>query len=101
MNERSVTLAAQHQALLEALVEAQEVPAGRLLGLPELPNNDVWVDTAGAAALVRVNPKTITGWLARSGPKRRPFPSPHRLLYRLYWRRSDIEAWLRGEGGRV
>jgi hypothetical protein len=101
VNERSVTLAAQHQALLEALVEAQEVPAGRLLGLPELPNNDVWVDTAGAAALVRVNPKTITGWLARSGPKRRPFPSPHRLLYRLYWRRSDIEAWLRGEGGRV
>lgn len=97
MNNRSVTLAAQHQALVEALAEAKAVPAGRLLGLPELPDDDVWVDTAGAAALVRVNPKTITGWLARGGPKKQPFPSPHRLLYRLYWRRSAIEAWLRGE----
>lgn len=98
MNERSVTLADQHRALVDALVEANEVPAGRLLGLPELPNEDVWVDTAGAAALVRVNPKTITGWLARSGPKKRPFPSPHRLLYRLYWKRSDIDTWLRERG---
>jgi hypothetical protein len=95
VDHRSVTLAAQHQALVEALAEGKEVPAGRLLGLPELLDDDVWVDTAGAAALVRVNPKTITGWLARSGPKKQPFPSPHRLLYRLYWRRSDIEAWLR------
>ncbi|MEU8938861.1 hypothetical protein OHU17_17385 [Streptomyces goshikiensis] len=98
MNERRVTLAAQHESLLQALTEAQEVPAGRLLGLPELPSDDVWVDMAGAAALVRVNPKTITSWLARNGPKKRPFPSPHRILYRLYWRRSEIEGWLGGEG---
>ncbi|MER6738560.1 helix-turn-helix transcriptional regulator [Streptomyces puniciscabiei] len=91
-----VTLAAQHQALLEALAGSRPVPAGRLLGLPELDADDVWVDTAGAAALVRVNPKTITGWLARGGPKKRPFPSPHRLLYRLYWQRSEIEEWLCG-----
>ncbi|NEB76278.1 helix-turn-helix domain-containing protein [Streptomyces sp. SID14478] len=97
MDDRHVTLATQHQALLAALAEAKEVPAGRLLGLPELPEADVWVDTAGAAALVRVNPKTITSWLARGGPKKRPFPPPHRFLYRLYWRRSDIEAWLRDE----
>lgn len=57
------------------------VVTGTVTGLPELPDDDVLVDTAGAAALVRVNPKTITGRLARSGPKKQPFPSPHRLLY--------------------
>ncbi|MFE2924616.1 helix-turn-helix transcriptional regulator [Streptomyces goshikiensis] len=96
--QRRVTLAAQHGALLQALIEAKEVPAGRLLGLPDLPSDDVWVDTAGAAALTRVNPKTITSWLTRSGPKRCPFPSPHKILYRLYWKRSEIEEWLQGAG---
>lgn len=98
MNERSVTLAVHHESLLEALAEAEAVPAGRLFGLPELPDDDVWVDTAGAAALARVSPKTITSWLARKGPKRRPFPPPRRILYRLYWRRSEIEGWLGDEG---
>ncbi len=99
MNDRSVTLAVHYESLLEALARPDEVPAGRLFGLPELPDDDVWVDTAGAAALARVSPKTITSWLARKGPKRRPFPSPHRILYRLYWTRSEIEGWLRAEGG--
>jgi len=93
----SIALAAHHQELVDTVREGRSLPAGRLLGLPELDDGDVWVDIAGAAAIAGVNPKTITGWLTRNGPKRRPFPAPHRLLYRLYWRRSEIEGWLRGE----
>jgi hypothetical protein len=89
-----VTLDMHHQELAEALRAGRSVPAGRLLGLPELAGDDLWVDIAGAAALVGVNPKTITSWLTRRGPKRQPFPTPHRLLYRLYWKRSVIDRWL-------
>jgi hypothetical protein len=89
-----ITLAARYEELATALRDGQPVSAGRLLGLPELADEDVWVDIAGAAALAHVNPKTITGWLTRRGPKRRPFPAPYRLLYRLYWRRSEIQGWL-------
>lgn len=85
----------QHWALRSAIEEGRDVPAGRLLGLPELSGADTWVDIAGAAVLARVEPKTITSWLARKGPKRRPFPTPHRILYRLYWKRSDIERWFK------
>ncbi len=94
-DEGSVTLAIRHQELADALRAGRALPAGRLLGLPELPDDDVWVDIAGAAALSWVNPKTITGWLTRNGPKRKPFPRPHRLLYRLYWKRSVVVDWLR------
>jgi predicted DNA-binding transcriptional regulator AlpA len=94
IEEGPVALLAQHAALVEAIKEGRPGPSGRLLGLPELDQHDVWVDIAGAAALVRVMPSTITSWLARGGPKRGAFPRPQRLLYRLYWRRSVIEAWL-------
>lgn len=79
--------------LNEAVRTKQAVPAGRLFGLPELPGDGCWVDIAGAAVLTEVSPKTITGWLARRGPTRNPFPLPHRILYRLYWPRTDIESW--------
>ena len=69
------------------------VPTGRLYGLPELPDGGCWVDTAGAAALTGVPPKTITSWLARGGPLRNPFPRPARILYRLYWPRAEVESW--------
>lgn len=90
----AVSLAARHHELVDALRANQSVPAGRLLGLPELPEDDVWVDVAGAAALAGVNPKTITGWRSRGGPKRKPFPPPRRVLYRLYWARSAVLNWL-------
>jgi hypothetical protein len=82
-------------ALREALRADDYIPAGRLYGLPDLPEGDCWVDIAGAAALTGVHPKTITAWLSRKGPKRYPFPPPRRILYRLYWRHSLIEAWRR------
>lgn len=85
-------------ALSEAVEGGSLPPTGRLLGLPELPHNDCWVDIAGASALTGVRPKTITSWLSRRGPKRNPFPRPHRLLYRLYWPHSVIHAWQEREG---
>lgn len=87
-----IKLAARAAALGEA-IRAGSVPAGRLFGLPELSGNDYWVDMAGATALTGIPPKTITGWLARSGPVRNPFPVPQRLLYRLYWRGTEIASW--------
>jgi hypothetical protein len=69
------------------------VPAGRLFGLPELPGGEYWLDMAGATACTGVPPKTITGWLARGGPVRNPFPVPQRFLYRLYWRGTEIASW--------
>ncbi len=89
-----ISLDEQYGRLVAALGTGRPISAGRLLGLPELGEDDVWVDVAGAAAIAGVNPRTVTGWLARSGPKRQPFPSPYRLMYRLYWRRSAVEKWL-------
>ncbi len=89
----SIELAAHATALAEAIRTGKAVPAGRLLGLPELPGDDYWLDMAGATAVTGVPPKTITGWLARGGPVRNPFPAPHRLLYRLYWHAADITLW--------
>ena len=54
---------------------------------------------AGATAVTGVPPKTITSWLARGGPVRNPFPPPHRLLYRLYWRGTEIMSWRAREKG--
>jgi hypothetical protein len=88
-----IELAAHAGALAEALRAGQTVPAGRLLGLPELPGDDYWADMAGATALTGIPPKTITSWLARGGPVRNPFPVPQRFLYRLYWRGMDIASW--------
>ena len=93
-SSRTKSLEDQHRELRRAITEGRDLPAGPLLGLPELAGGDIWVDIAGAAVLARVKPRTITSWLARKGPKRRPFPTPHRILYRLYWKRSDIERWL-------
>jgi len=88
-----IELAAHASALAEAVRAGRAVPAGRLLGLPELPGDDYWVDMAGATALTGIPPKTITSWLARGGPVRNPFPVPQRFLYRLYWRGTDIASW--------
>jgi hypothetical protein len=88
-----VELAAHAAALAEAIHTGKAVPAGRLLGLPELPGDDHWLDMAGATALTGIPPKTITSWLTRGGPVRNPFPVPQRLLYRLYWRGTEITSW--------
>jgi hypothetical protein len=88
-----VHLAAHISALADALSADHPIPMGRLLGLPELPNNDYWVDIAGAAAITRVPPRTITGWLSRGGPRHNPFPTPRRHLYRLHWPRTEITSW--------
>ena len=88
-----VELSGHIRALNAAVGTGDVVPAGRLYGLPELPGGSCWVDMAGAAALTGVAPKTITSWLARGGPVRNPFPTPARILYRLYWPRPDIESW--------
>lgn len=89
----AIDLAAQAAELRAARAEGRALPAGRLLGLPELPDEDVWVDIAGAEAVTDTPARTISGWLARGGPKRAPFPAPHRLLYRLYWPLSTLEEW--------
>jgi hypothetical protein len=81
--------------LLVAALAGDHPPAGRLLGLPELGDGDYWVDIAGASVVLKVKPKTISSWLARSGPKPSPLPRPRRILYRLYWRRSDLDLWMR------
>lgn len=88
-----ITLAEQAAELRAARDEGRTPPAGRLLGLPELPDGDVWVDIAGAEAVTGKAAKTISAWLARGGPKRAPFPAAHRLLYRQYWPLSTLEAW--------
>jgi hypothetical protein len=89
----SVELATHAFALAEAIRAGRSVPMGRLYGLPGLPDDDYWVDSAGAAALTGVPPKTITSWLARGGPIRNPFPIPHKVLYRLHWRGTEIASW--------
>jgi predicted DNA-binding transcriptional regulator AlpA len=88
-----VKLTTRVATLTESVRHGMPVPAGRLYGLPELPDGDIWVDIAGAAALTGIAPRTITGWLARGGPHRNPFPQPDRIMYRLYWPRSEIESW--------
>ena len=88
-----IELAAHATALTEAIRAGTALPAGRLLGLPELPGDDYWLDMAGATAVTGVPPKTITSWLARGRPVRNPFPAPQRLLYRLYWRGTEITSW--------
>jgi hypothetical protein len=94
----AVELAAHVSALAETVRTGSSVPMGRLYGLPEL-RDDYWVDMAGAAALTGVRPKTITSWLTRGGPIRNPFPAPYRLLYRLYWRGTEIGSWQAREQG--
>jgi hypothetical protein len=88
-----IELATHATALAEAIRTGGAVPAGRLFGLPELPGDDYWLDMAGATASTGIPPKTITGWLARGGPVRNPFPAPQRLLYRLYWPAKEITSW--------
>jgi hypothetical protein len=88
-----VELAAHATALAEAVRTGKAVPAGRLLGLPELNGGDHWLDMAGATAVTGIPPKTISSWLARGGPVRNPFPVPQRILYRLYWRGTEITSW--------
>ncbi len=93
VNDSPITVEAHYDALRAAMRNAETIPVGRLWGLPDLGDSDMWVDIAGAAVLAQVKPKTLTGWLSRGGPKKRPFPAPTRLMHRLYWRRSTIEAW--------
>lgn len=88
-----IGLLARLETLAAAIRTGQEVPSGRLLGLPELPEDDYWVDIAGAAAITGVQPSTITSWLSRGRPSHQPFPTPHRYLYRLYWPGAEIARW--------
>jgi hypothetical protein len=88
----AVDLRQQVDALRAALQAGDRLPEGRLLGLPEL-DDDCWVDIAGAAAITGFQPNTITGWLTRGGPRHRPFPEPHRHLYRLLWPRHELMTW--------
>jgi predicted DNA-binding transcriptional regulator AlpA len=96
---RLVKLSTRVATLTESVRDGLPVPAGRLYGLPELADGDIWVDIAGATALTAMAPRTITGWLARGGPRRNPFPQPDRIMYRLYWPRSEIESWRAREQG--
>jgi hypothetical protein len=80
----AVDLGAQVESIRAALAAGQRSPAGQLLGLPEL-DSDVWADIAGAVAITGAQPRTISGWLSRKGPRRCPFPEPRRSMYRLYW----------------
>ena len=96
---KAVELTTRVAELTEAVRDGLPVPAGRLYGLPELPDGDIWVDIAGVAALTGVAPRTITGWLVRGGPLRNPFPQADRIMYRLYWPRSEIESWRAREHG--
>jgi hypothetical protein len=77
----SVDLADHAAALSAALTRGENEPAGRLLGLPELPEGDVWCDIAGASALSGV-PARDHHQLAKP---RRTEAQPDRILYRLYW----------------
>ena len=56
----AVDLADQIAQLRQAVAEGHVPPAGRLLGLPELPEGDIWVDIAGAVV--------ITGAPQRNSP---------------------------------
>lgn len=87
-----VGLNEQIASIVAVLRDGRRLPAGALLGLPEL-DGDMWADIAGAAAITGVQPRTITGWLNRRGPKRCPFPEPRRSLYRLYWPVSVLRSW--------
>lgn len=86
---------ALQEAMTEALEEDLPIPAGRLLGLPELPGDGVWVDIAGAALVAGVRPNTISSWLARAEPRGNPFPAPTRILYRNYWPLDWVQNWKR------
>ncbi|WP_194829249.1 hypothetical protein [Nocardia sp. XZ_19_231] len=86
-------LADRSAQIRQARASGEKPPAGRLLGLPELPDGDVWVDIAGVEAITEIPSRTVSGWMARGGPKKAPFPAPHRVLYRLYWPLSVLEQW--------
>jgi len=88
-------LAGESQGSVAADLNGRGIPTatGKQYGLPELPQDDCWLDMPGAAAFTGVPPKTITSWLTRGGPARNPFPDPRRLLYRLYWRWTEVAAW--------
>lgn len=89
----AVALAEQAEEIRAALADGKVPSAGALLGLPVLDGGDVWADIAGAEAVTGFPAKTITSWLARSGPKKCPFPAAHRFLYRLYWPLGVLQAW--------
>jgi hypothetical protein len=90
----AVDLADHVAQLQQAVAEGLTPPAGRLLGLPDLPDGDVWVDIAGAVMVTGVAQRTISSWLSRGGPRDAPFPAGHRFLYRLYWPLSTLQAWV-------
>lgn len=88
------SLADQVGEIAAARGRGEALPAGRLLGLPELGDGDVWVDMAGAVVVTGAEQRTISAWLARGKPVANPFPAPVRLLYRLYWPLSTLDAWV-------
>jgi hypothetical protein len=61
--------------------------------LPDLDEEDTWLTTNEVAERLGVAPKTITGWIARGGPKSCPFPKGTRVNYRNYWPAKVIDDW--------
>jgi hypothetical protein len=47
---------------------------------------------AGASVIAGKDPKSITSYLAKGGPRRHPFRPAFRFLYRLYWLMSHVRA---------
>ncbi|WP_281919634.1 helix-turn-helix transcriptional regulator [Nocardia sputorum] len=88
----TVALTDKVAELRAAWKAGQQLTGGQLFGLPPL-DGDVWVDTAGAAVITGVPPKTITSYLSRGKPKSNPFPAPSKFLGRTYWPASILLSW--------
>ncbi|RJQ70545.1 hypothetical protein D5S17_28875 [Pseudonocardiaceae bacterium YIM PH 21723] len=88
--EQAVDLAAEWDRVQAG---DQQPTGGRVWGLPELAEGELWVDIAGASVIAGIPSKSITAYLAQGRPKRNPFPAAHRFLYRLYWPMGVIQAW--------
>lgn len=86
---------AEVRSCLSADLEQQRRYEWRLRGgyLWGLPGRTQWAEIVGASVIAGVEPRTITGWLAKGGPAGRPFPSPHRFLDRLYWELDTVQDW--------
>lgn len=86
-------LADHAAALSAALARGESVPAGRLMGLPELPEGDVWCDIAGCVCAFGSTGPDNYRLAEPQGTENNPFPQPNRILYRLYWPSKAVREW--------